>query len=98
MKRTTDTDSRRYRFSEDVIARRMGEKTVLVHLGTNQVYTLNRTGTRLWELIGEGLDPEQIEGKLVEEFEVEPGRLAAELEERLSTLVEAELLTLGEDD
>ena len=97
MKSTTGTDSRRYRVSQDVIARRMGKKTALVHLVTNQVYALNRTGTRLWELLGEGLSLEEVEEQLAGEFEIDRDRLAVEIEEALSKLVGAELVTLRED-
>lgn len=38
----------------DVLARRVGEEVVLVHMGRNEIFALNSTGARLWELLSEG--------------------------------------------
>ncbi len=54
----------------DVIARRVDAGTVLSHLRTNQIYELNATGSRIWELLGSGCTVAGIRGHLQEEFEV----------------------------
>jgi hypothetical protein len=38
----------------NVVSRRVGDGTVLVHLATNRIFELNETGARIWELLGEG--------------------------------------------
>jgi len=54
----------------DVVARRVDDEIVLVHLGTSQIFALNPTGARFWELL-QGCDSwEEIEGVLRTEFEV----------------------------
>jgi len=55
---------------EDVIVRRMGESAVLVHLSTNQIYELNETGTRIWELLEQGRSSTEINDQLCAEFTV----------------------------
>src|SRR5829696_3032146 len=40
----------------DVSWRRLGDEVVIVHLKTNQIYRLNRTAARFWELVAEGSD------------------------------------------
>ena len=38
----------------NIIARAVGESTVLVHLQTNRIYELNATGSRMWQLVESG--------------------------------------------
>jgi hypothetical protein len=63
----------------EVIAKRLGQAAVLVHIPTNRIFELNETGTRVWELLGQGLDPDRIVRQLVEEFDVDGGRAADEV-------------------
>jgi hypothetical protein len=55
----------------EVIARRLDNATVVVDVPTSRIFELNETGTRVWELLGEGLDQESIVRQLVAEFDVE---------------------------
>jgi hypothetical protein len=43
----------------------------VVDVPTSRIFELNETGTRVWELLGEGLDQESIVRQLVAEFDVE---------------------------
>lgn len=70
----------------------MGEDVVLVDLQTNQVYALNPTGSRVWELLGEHQDREHVLAELCTEFEVEEPQLALEVDELLDQLLGAGLL------
>ena len=72
--------------SEEVVARRLDEETVLVHLGTNRIFTLNATAARLWELLQEGHDCETIERRMRAEFDVDGAELAREIESVLESL------------
>lgn len=76
-----------------VVARRLGEETVLVHLATNRIYNLNATATRLWELTRAGHTPEQICARLTCEFDVDAATLEREVEGTLRDLVDHGLLT-----
>ena len=60
----------------DVIAKRLDQNTVLVDISTSRIFELNETGTRIWELLGQGLNVEQIVQHLVSEFEVEDSQAA----------------------
>ena len=75
----------------DVVARRMGDAVVLIHLGTNRIYELNATGARIWELLVEGRSVEEIEKTLSTEFEAGGVDLGAEIA-RLIDLVRTEKL------
>ena len=70
----------------DVVYQRVGEELVLVHLKTNQIYALNETGARFWELLCEGRSRPEIESQMLEEFDVEPGELASEIDALLVEL------------
>ncbi len=70
----------------DVISRRLDDEIVLVHLKTNQIYALNETGARLWELLTDGLDRPAIEARLQAEYAVEPAVVGAEIDRILARL------------
>lgn len=76
----------------DVVWRRVGEEAVVVNLRTNRIYSLNRTGARLWELISAGNDREAAEAALIEEFDVEEGELRNEVAAVLEELTEEGLI------
>jgi hypothetical protein len=76
----------------DVVAKRVGDSVALVQLRTNQIYTLNGTGSRVWELLAEGLDREAVERRLLDEFEVEPEELASEIDQAIAILLANQLI------
>ena len=53
----------------DVVARRLGDSAVIVRLSTNQIYELNLTGARLWELIERGTGQQDAVATLADEFD-----------------------------
>jgi hypothetical protein len=80
------------RQNPDVIAKRLDEATVLVHIPTNRIFELNQTGTRIWEMLGQGLDHNAIMRQLVDEFDVEHRLAADELKDLLARLQDEGLL------
>jgi hypothetical protein len=76
----------------EVIAKRLDQVSVLVQIPTNRIFELNETGTRIWEMIAEGLDVHHIVRRLAEEFDVEEGRAADEVQELLTRLEQEGLL------
>jgi hypothetical protein len=71
----------------DVVARRVGETAVLVHLGSNRIYELNDTGARIWELTADGATIEGLVDRLEREFEVDRGQLVSEVARIVDDLV-----------
>lgn len=63
----------------DVVAQRLGEELVLVHLRTNRIYELNTTGARIWELFATGSSDAQLLQRLAEEFELDAERAEEEV-------------------
>jgi hypothetical protein len=78
--------------SPDVICRDLGDAGVLIHLGTNQIFELNVTGYRVWQLLQEGLDRDGIESALLREFAVDPEQLRREISELLTGLAAKDLI------
>jgi Coenzyme PQQ synthesis protein D (PqqD) len=70
----------------EVIAKRLDQTTVLVDISTSRIFELNETGTRVWELLGQGLDMEHLVQHLVLEFEVAEFQAAEEVTKLLSQL------------
>lgn len=75
-----------YTLNPDVEFKRLVEGMVLVHLTTNQVYELNSTGVRVWELLGAGAQIEEILNRLTAEFEIEPEQLRQDVDDLLQDL------------
>jgi hypothetical protein len=84
--------------SPDVIVQRTGEEMIVVHLGTSCVYDLNRTSTRLWEMLTEGRPRHEAEAELLREFAVDAGALAREVDATLAHLTEQDLLRVRSGD
>ena len=78
----------------DVVASLLDDVLVLIHLRTNRIYELNRTGARYWELLTDGLDRAAIEAQILGEFDVEPAALTQEMD-ALHTMLVAEKLIRG---
>jgi Coenzyme PQQ synthesis protein D (PqqD) len=82
----------RYRPNPHVLVQDLGPDLMVLHLGTNRFYELNRTAARLWELLVAGQDATQIQQQLLQEYEVSPARLASEVEAMLASLASQELI------
>ena len=78
--------------NSDVISKRLDQTSVLVHIPTNRIFELNETGSRVWEMMGENLNADQIVRRLVDEFEVEEAQAANEVAELLTRLRDEGLL------
>ena len=82
----------------DVIAQRMGEECVIVHLRTNRIYEMNGTATRFWELLSAGHDCGQIHAQMLREFDVGSDELTREIETVVSFMKERGLVLDGKGE
>lgn len=76
----------------EVIAKRLDQATVLVNITTSHIFELNETGTRVWEMLGQGLKVEQIVAQLVREFDVTSAQAGDEVDKLLLRLTAEGLL------
>ena len=65
----TSPDSSGPRPAPSVVARRVGNGGVLVHLGTSHVYELNETGWAVWEGLDRGTTVSEIAAGLADRYE-----------------------------
>jgi hypothetical protein len=81
--------------SENVLMQEVGGEAVLLDLGGERYFGLNKVGTRIWELLGTQSDLAQVHARLCEEFEAEPERVEQDLLRLVGELAEAGLVKVG---
>jgi hypothetical protein len=81
-----------FRPDPDVLFRRVGDELVLVHAGRNEIYSLNTTGGRLWELLSGGCTRAEAAAQLATEFDVTEEAAAQEADALLDQLSREGLL------
>jgi hypothetical protein len=91
-----DRQSSGFRPDPDVVAQRLGDEIVLVHMNTDRIFVLNRTGARLWELLCEQLDREAIRQRLVSEFDVDEAQVVGEVDDLLRALMNEHMIAQHE--
>jgi hypothetical protein len=83
------TDVSAFQLHGDVLSRRVGDELVLVHMGRNEIFSLNTTGARLWELWNGGCSRDEAVEQLRREYDASRETIEAE-SDRLLALLEAE--------
>ncbi|MBT8493916.1 MAG: PqqD family peptide modification chaperone, partial [Deltaproteobacteria bacterium] len=84
----------RWKPSPDVVARTLDGNTVLMHLETDQIYELNPTGTRLWELLSAGESLPEAKERLEGEFDAPREVVSDDVDLLLTELVDAGLVVV----
>jgi len=75
-----------------VVAERVGDRVVVVHLESNQIFELNDTAARLFELLRAGTARSEIESTMLAEFDVDRETLARQFDALLARLREHEIV------
>jgi hypothetical protein len=76
----------------EVVTQRVEGETVLVHLRTNEIYALNTTGSRAWDLLAAGTNRGAVQEELQREFDAPPEQIRDEIDTLLANLIEKKLL------
>jgi hypothetical protein len=84
---------RRWRQGTEVAAKQVDDRVVLVNLQTNYIYSLNATGSRLWELLDVARSRNELVAELLAEFEIDRAALERETDLLLADLAQASLVT-----
>lgn len=82
----------RVRPDPNVLAKRVDDEVVLVHLETNRIYELNRTGAFLWDALAAGSSKAELEQQLALEFDVDHEQLSREIDELLRQFASERLI------
>jgi hypothetical protein len=87
---------KRWRQAADVAARRVDDRVVLVNLQTNHIYSLNTTGSRLWDQLTEARTRDDLVSELKSELDGDPEEIARETDRLLGELEEASLVAVDD--
>jgi hypothetical protein len=61
-------------------------------MSSGQYFGLSPVASRLWQLLGQGMSPEQAQVVLLDEFEVAPDVLRADVEDLMAQLASKKLI------
>ena len=72
--------------NSEVVSRKLGDRLVVVNLGTNRIYELNGTASRVWESLEAGSGRTELEETLLEAFDVERPVVSEAIDRMLAQL------------
>ena len=79
---------------EQVMARQVGEETVILDLASGTYFGLDPVGARIWQLLGEGRTLGEVCASMLAEYEVSWDEIERDLTELLAVLVDKGLIKL----
>ena len=82
----------RYRATVDALAATLADGAVLLNLRTKRYYSLNETGTRVWQLLIAGRNEEEIVAAMTNEYAVAAAVARQEIAEVIEALRAHELV------
>jgi hypothetical protein len=85
-------DETRVQRDPNVLAKRVDDEIVLVHLGTNRIYELNRTAASLWDALAAEPTQTELGERLALEYDVDRAELAREIDDLLKQLISERLV------
>jgi Coenzyme PQQ synthesis protein D (PqqD) len=83
-----NTSSRRVVISESVSHAVLGDEAVLLDVQSGVYFGLDSVGTRIWQLLAGECTEEEINRQLLEEYDVDPEQLRADVAGFLRSLAE----------
>lgn len=84
--------------SGEILSQRLEGETVLLDLTSEKYFSIDATGTRIWQLVSEGVSLDSIVETLRCEFDVEPATLNDDVREFLQELLRAGLIQIRSVD
>lgn len=82
----------RYRAIPEALVATLSDGAVLLNLQTKRYFSLNETGTRIWEMVQQTADEETIVVTLLSEYDVEETMARSEVRRILDELIDAQLI------
>jgi hypothetical protein len=84
--------SSRYTAKQDVVAQTSAEGFILVDVSTQDIFELNETAQRIWELLVAGKAGQEIVAALFDEYEATEDQISECVDETIAELLEQGLL------
>ena len=82
------------KISDQVLSQEVSGETVLLDLGSEFYFGLDKTGTRIWELLQSGVSIQDLIGTMLDEFEVDRETLETDVNALLGKLLDAGLVSV----
>jgi len=82
--------------SKDQVSCEVAGEAAILNLKNGAYYDLNPVGARIWKLIQEPRTFGELRDMLLEEYDVEPARLEADMRDLLDDLAELKLVEITE--
>ena len=92
MSETTYQVGASVRPKEDVIARTVGDETILLDLQSGTYFTLNRVGSVIWQALQDGPSIDELTADVVAGFEIDAPTARADVAEFLGEMATQGLL------
>ena len=89
-------DAAAFRPNPNVLVRKVDDEYVLVDMSRNQIFTLNPTGARLWELLSAGRSRSEAIAQLTAEFDASEETVEQEAARFLALLERERLIVANE--
>lgn len=80
--------------SPDVVFQEIEGESVLLQLEDGKYFGLDDVGTRIWQLIVEHCNLNEVFEQMLDEYDVKPEKLRADLEKLVRELADKDLLVL----
>lgn len=81
--------------SKEVLSQEVDEESVLLDMKSESYFGLDEVGTRIWQLLKNGSDLQNVFEILLAEYEVGEDELKKDLQEHIAQLVDAGLISLA---
>jgi hypothetical protein len=78
-----------------VMARQVGDETVILDLASGTYYGLDAVGARIWQLLGEGKALAQVCETMLAEYDVTRDEFERDLDDLLKALADKGLIKVG---
>lgn len=80
---------------EDILVQELDNSTVILNLNTEHYYGLDEVGQRIWQLFSEQHDSQTVLSKLIDEYDVDPAILEADMISLINEMSEANLISVS---
>jgi len=79
--------------SPEALFQEVSGETVILDLNSEQYFSLDEVGTRIWQLLQESAEIQSVYDVLLEEYDVEPAILKADIHRLLQELIKVGLVS-----
>ena len=84
--------SDRVKIPEEVLARQVGDETVMLDLAKGTYFGLDPVGARIWQLLGEGKTLAQVCEAMIDEYDVSRDDIERDVMRLVEELIERGLI------